>query len=658
MEWILDSFIQACLSLITKALDLVTTIFLDNFGIDFATIDDSGEAAGIFDKYFPLVHNMQTLIVATAIGIIFAIFIFQLVKNFFGPLSDAEHPVSLLGRLIVSSILTWFSYDIIAYIQIPIDSVYDMFVNSDTDTTFHFAVGDFNLVSSQPLNFDLVVIPLLNLVFVIAIGWSFIRLLLEIVERYITLGVLFYTAPWAFATTVSTNTKSVFSSWIKMMGSQYLLMFLNVFFLKVFVNAMNNAPDAYSDTWQFFLWNLLILAFLRVGQAVDRHMASLGLSTAQTGNGIASTIGAVVMSLGYIGRDISRSHGRTISPDLGGPGNGKAMPMSAMQYKSPGGALTELNAKAVMNQNGSQQGASVLTGVSAAKTTMDYFGIKPTGQENWSKCTFGAGQAHLEYMDGTAVDFRAADGSNAQKPMPGVVAAATKGADGFQYYMSGRGNPAALAANFGGGAVESYLSSKCTDNNGMSFERIKENGIDTGSYLLHDDTNGKLYQFTPAAMYDTTGINTRTETYGGFEWNVSDVTSIDTNSFQKPVDFTASGQNAELFNSYFPGSTESLGSIQNAWYNNDTSSWSVYSNTGTYSIYDNLSYISPDGATPLASSFGQGFFAVNNDVVPEHRQAGIVGLRNMQMDEGSTLWQTTKFTGTDDIYKFTQGRKR
>ena len=656
MDWILDSLIQAALSKITAALNFLTILFLENFGIDFATINNDGEAVGIFDKYFPLAHGLQTLFMATAIGIIFSVFIFQLVKNFFGPLSDAEDPLHLIGRLAISGLFTWFSYDILAYIQIPIDKIYNMFVQIDTVTKFQFPAFNMNYIT-EGVNADLIVVLLIQLFFTIAIGWNYIMLLLEIVERYIILGVLFYTSPWAFSTLASANTKSIFQSWMKMLGSQYLLMFLNVFFLKIFVNGLQNAPLAYQDTWEFFIWNLCMLGILKVGQRVDHHMASLGLSTAQAGTGIASTLAAVGFSMSYMSRGLSRSAG-SIAKDAGLPGGGRAMSASEMQYKSPGGGLTDVSAKSVMNQNMSNPGATVLTGRSAAQTAMDYFGIKPTGAENMSKCTFGAGKAHLEYMDGTAIDIMAADGKNAHKPMPGIIAAETKGADGFQYYMSGRGNPSVLAKNFGGSSVESHLSKICSEENSpFSFDRIKQDGIDTGAYMLYDNANNQVFQYSPSAMYDTSDINTKTENFGGFEWNVSNVTPT---AFEGnvPVDFNDNMHNAKIFESYFPGASESFGGIENAWYNQDAMNWSVYTNQGIYNVYDSVSYTPTEGSVHLSSNNAAGFFAVGSELTPERRQDGVIGRRNMQMDEASTMWQKTKFTGTDDIYKYTKGRKK
>jgi len=47
----------------------------------------------------------------------------------------------------------------------------------------------------------------------ISLGWNYFKMLLEVVERYIVVGVLCYTSPLAFAMGGSKTTNQVFKSW-------------------------------------------------------------------------------------------------------------------------------------------------------------------------------------------------------------------------------------------------------------------------------------------------------------------------------------------------------------------------------------------------------------------------------------------------------------
>ena len=79
-----------------------------------------------------------------------------------------------------------------------------------------------------------VIAPLLLLILLISVGWNYFKLLLETVERYIVVGVLCYTSPLAFAMGGSKATSQIFASWCRMVGSQLLLLVLNVWFLRAF----------------------------------------------------------------------------------------------------------------------------------------------------------------------------------------------------------------------------------------------------------------------------------------------------------------------------------------------------------------------------------------------------------------------------------------
>ena len=70
----------------------------------------------------------------------------------------------------------------------------------------------------------------------IALGWNYFKLLLETVERYIVVSVLCYTSPLAFSMGASKATTPVFRSWCRMVGSQLLLLVMNVWFLRGFAN--------------------------------------------------------------------------------------------------------------------------------------------------------------------------------------------------------------------------------------------------------------------------------------------------------------------------------------------------------------------------------------------------------------------------------------
>ena len=78
------------------------------------------------------------------------------------------------------------------------------------------------------VRYDRILAVLLVLILLIALGWNYFKLLLEAVERYIVVGVLCYTSPLAFCMGGSKATNQVFKSWCRMVGSQLLLLVMNV----------------------------------------------------------------------------------------------------------------------------------------------------------------------------------------------------------------------------------------------------------------------------------------------------------------------------------------------------------------------------------------------------------------------------------------------
>ena len=129
---------------------------------------------------------------------------------------------------------------------------------------------------------------LLLVILEIALGWNYFKLLLETVERYIVVGVLCYTSPLAYSMGASKTTSNVFRSWCHMVGSQLLLLVMNVWFLRAFSSSMGqfmgNSGALSTGQGSIFLWLFCALAFLKTAQKFDSYLASIGLNVAQTGS--------------------------------------------------------------------------------------------------------------------------------------------------------------------------------------------------------------------------------------------------------------------------------------------------------------------------------------------------------------------------------------
>lgn len=149
---------------------------------------------------------------------------------------------------------------------------------------------------------------LLMIIMLIALGWNCAKLLLECVERYVMVGMLCYTSPLAYCMGGSKATSAVFRSWCRMVGSQLLLLVLNVWFLRAFASSVGqfvgNGSALAGGQGSIFLWLFCALAFLRIAQKADSYLAAMGLNVAQTG-------GSMAMEMLMAARVISGAAGST-----------------------------------------------------------------------------------------------------------------------------------------------------------------------------------------------------------------------------------------------------------------------------------------------------------------------------------------------------------
>ena len=158
----------------------------------------------------------------------------------------------------------------------------------------------------------------------IALAWNYFKLLLETVERYVLVGVLCYTSPLAYAMGASKATSRVFQSWCRMVGSQLLLLVLNVWFLRAFNSSVGqfiaNGGALTNGQGNIFLWLFCALALLKIAQKCDSYLAALGLSVAQMG----SSMGMEMLMAARVLTGFSRGGGGNAASVFGGGARGGA----------------------------------------------------------------------------------------------------------------------------------------------------------------------------------------------------------------------------------------------------------------------------------------------------------------------------------------------
>lgn len=115
---------------------------------------------------------------------------------------------------------------------------------------------------------------------------QFLRLYMEIVERYFVMVILVLFFPAAAATIISPGTSNIMKSYMRMFFSQIFIIVTNGVFMKVFITLL------ILGTWTNGILNYIAaLAFMKVCQRLDSYMLAMGLNVAQTGGGLLDAIG-------------------------------------------------------------------------------------------------------------------------------------------------------------------------------------------------------------------------------------------------------------------------------------------------------------------------------------------------------------------------------
>lgn len=205
LDWIFEGIVGWVSSIVTQLMDAVSGLFLSALGTDMLAMEE----------YFPFVGKAFTVMQYTAWTLLFIITVWQLFRSFAGPIAEAENPWTLLIRSSLFGILIGFAKPIFLYVlkiaRTPYTALMDLplygedFTFAGVENVLKSGLG--NVVSTVS-----VVGVLLITILLVLLGWNYFRLLLEVVERYVVVGVLCYTSPLAYSMGASKSTLSLFRS--------------------------------------------------------------------------------------------------------------------------------------------------------------------------------------------------------------------------------------------------------------------------------------------------------------------------------------------------------------------------------------------------------------------------------------------------------------
>ena len=306
LDWIYEGIVGWVGSIVSQLMDAVSGLFLEALGTDMTAMEE----------YFPFVTKAYDVMQITAWAILILITVWQLFRAFGGPITEAENPWHLLVRGALFALLIGYAKPIfttcLAIARAPYTALMDI---NMTASDFTFAGIEQALTNglTSIIAVASAVGLILILILEIALGWNYFKLLLETVERYIVVGVLCYTSPLAFSMGASKTTNQVFKSWCRMVGSQLLLLVMNVWFLRGFSSSMGqyiaNGGALTTGKGSIFLWLFCAIAYLKCAQKFDSYLGAIGLNVAQTGSGMGMELLMAARLVTGVGGSAARSAG-------------------------------------------------------------------------------------------------------------------------------------------------------------------------------------------------------------------------------------------------------------------------------------------------------------------------------------------------------------
>lgn len=315
-----DSVVKMTTDVIAAILDWMSNFLLGTFNLNIS--ESSGGILATIDEYFPMFASVRWVMVF--IGITIAImFLFM---NFYRTLlhtlasDEVEHPFVLIVRFVMTVVLVFASFTICKYAVYLASYWYAAMWNTSVDTS-SLTEGVFSGLSdktAEVIGTNLVTNivlagPILVLFLMIAIGWNYLKLILESVERYVLIAILSYSSPIAFAAFGSRTTARVLAGWMRVYASQFLLLTLNVWLIRTFnqaiarfitlggnaggvstvvssgqssvtINGTSLVATGAAETGSYIMFLIVLLALLIAAQRMDSYLASTGLNVAQTGS--------------------------------------------------------------------------------------------------------------------------------------------------------------------------------------------------------------------------------------------------------------------------------------------------------------------------------------------------------------------------------------
>ena len=417
----LTSIIQSLSTAFGDILEALLNAFLTALGMNLSSYLD----------VFPLLAISYDILRSFSVGMIAVIAGKSLASFWFGSVEGTakDRPMMVLLRTFFAVLAVYWGGYVLEYI-VHLGSIpYDRFLNLDaanaSTTTFDwktFSAGI--LTGSTGLGIDLAIIgdlaiSMISLLMTIIIGWNLFKLVVEICERWLIVGVMVFTSPIIYCTIPSSATSNIFRRWVGMFIGSVIQMSLSVMFLKLILSGFNGNSQVPAVMKLF-----MILAMCKIAQRLDTYLQQIGVGVATTGGSMLDDLVAGVRGLSGITRHASKGGvlgtgasgvlrgrtpiGRGISTAAGRFQNGESFADSVkagarataqtwQQRTGFGRAYAAYNRAKAENTKG-----SIVPGMSSVRTKDPPKNAAQTRKERFEQSRKTAGNVATEWAHGSA----------------------------------------------------------------------------------------------------------------------------------------------------------------------------------------------------------------------------------------------------------------
>lgn len=269
------SFIMGYFTKYTDLFSPVSTLFYDFIGASTDTYN----------------NHMFDVFITIAIILLLATFVVNIIILSI-PSNEQKNSlcgmiISFIGSLVVIFTIKPFLWEVNktvnAFIFQPLNTYFSEDMWNDIDVS--------EIMPDVGEHVSMILYGIILIILIFAIILEYIKMILAFIERYCVACFLHVASPIAGSFICSRTTISVFNNYMRMYLSQEFLLVMNEFFIYLSVIVVFHSLGSILNC--FFA-----ITFLRCAQQIDRHMKSLGLSVAQTGGSLLSSILIAGMSMG------------------------------------------------------------------------------------------------------------------------------------------------------------------------------------------------------------------------------------------------------------------------------------------------------------------------------------------------------------------------